>query len=302
MIARRHTTTVASTAGTYTGLFLALCRTYPAYMTDKAPAPRFVLRLFAGHLDCLTRATADGAVLEPIDGSPASKRAFKRVVDAVKQNDGDGYSIASLAANSPNGPTSFVWVIRDEEDVYDDGNDEIDRIVMHIVSLDLSKAGKARPRKVIPSRRRRQKIIGFSGRDGDVEEFWLRQTIPWIGCQWPNLATPAQIAKVERLFAHTPVTSLQANTMLSAFDYACEVSQQFPFTAARRSIITTGVAAFILSDRRLRDSVRMWNKRTWEAETHIASGIANQAPYKKAQKFAEKMIEDIRSAGGEVFG
>lgn len=271
-------------------------------MTDKAQEPRFVHRLFAGHLDCLTRATADGAVLEPIDGSPAAKRAFKRVVEAVKQNDGDGYGIASLAAHSPSGLTTFVWVIRDEEDVYDDGNDDIDRILTHRISLDLAKAGKVRPRKTSPSNRRRQKMIGFFGREGNVEEYWLRQTIPWVGCQWPNRPSSAQIAEVERLFAHTPVTSLQANTMLSAFDYACEISQQFPFTAPRRSIITTGVTAFILSDRQLRDSVRMWNKHAWETGTHIASGIANHGPYNKARKFAERMIEDIRSAGGEVFG
>jgi hypothetical protein len=271
-------------------------------MTDKAPEPRFVHRLFAGHLDCITRATADGAVLEPLDSSQASKRAFKRVVDAVIRNDGDGYAINQLAASSPRGPASFVWVVRDDDDLYDDGNDEVDRIVTQIVSLDLAKAGKVRPRKVSASRRRRQKMIGFSGRQENTEEYWLRQTIPWVGCQWPNLATTFQIAKVERLFDHTPVTSIQANTMLSAFEYACEVSSTFSFTAPRRYIITTGVAAFILSDRPLRDAVRRWNQNAWETGRHIASGIANHGPYKRSQKFAERMIEDIRSAGGEVFG
>jgi hypothetical protein len=220
----------------------------------------------------------------------------------VKHNDGDGYSIAQLASESPKGPASFVWVIRDDDDILDDGNDDIDRIVTQIVSLDLSECGKVRQRKASLSNRRRQRMIGLSGRQGNVEEYWLRQTIPWVGCQWPNLATPAQIAKVERLFDHTPVTSLQANTMLSAFEYACEVAVSFSFSAPRRWIITTGVAAFILSDQSLRDSVRRWNQSAWEAGTHLASGIANHRPYKKAQTFAEKMIEDIRSAGGEVFG
>lgn len=170
-------------------------------------------------------------------------------------------------------------------------------------TLDLAAAGKCYRRKNRPANRRRQKIVRFVGREDDVETFTVQQTFPVVGSLNSDLPSDRQIEAVEQFFRHRPETRWQAHTMLSARDYGLELSSRYPFTAIRRMVIGVSVAAFILSDRALRDNVRRWcEDRYQESCPGISSGIANHAPHRIASRFAEKLVMDMRGAGSEVFG
>lgn len=170
-------------------------------------------------------------------------------------------------------------------------------------TLDLTAAGKCYRRKTRPANRRRQKILRFIGRTGDVETFTIQQTFPVIGNFNSDFPSDRQIDAVEQFFGYRPETRWQAHTMLSARDYGLAVSSRYPFSAIRRMVIGVSVAAYILSDRGLRDDVRRWcEDRYQESFPGISSGIANHRPYQVARRFAEKLVMDMRGAGSEIFG
>lgn len=178
-----------------------------------------------------------------------------------------------------------------------------DITTMQEFTLDLAAAGQCYRRKNRPANRRRQKIVRFIGSEGNVETFTVHQTFPVLGSLNSDLPSDRQIEAVEQFFGHRPETRWQAHTMLSARDYGLEVSSRYPFTAIRRMVICVGVAAFILSDRGLRDNVRRWcDDRYQEPFPGINSGIAHHSPYRVASRFAEKLMMDMRGAGSEVFG
>jgi hypothetical protein len=58
-----------------------------------------------------------------------------------------------------------------------------DRTTTRSWELDLSLAGKVYSPKQRPANRKRQKIARFVGRDGTIERFTIKQTIPFCGCE-----------------------------------------------------------------------------------------------------------------------
>lgn len=170
-------------------------------------------------------------------------------------------------------------------------------------TIDLAGAGDCYRRKTRPANRRRQRVTRFIGREGDVETFTVQQTFPVVGSLNFDLPSDGQREAVEQFFGHCPESRWQAHIMLSARDYGLEVSSRYPFTAIRRMVIGVSVAAYILSDRGLRDDVRRWcENRYQEQSPGISSGIANHRPYRMASRFVEKLVMDMRGAGSEVFG
>lgn len=175
--------------------------------------------------------------------------------------------------------------------------------ILQEFTLDLAEAGQCYRRKTRPANRRRQKITRFLGRAGEVESFTVNQTFPVVGSLANDPASPRQIEAVQLFYGAEPNTRWQAHTMLCARDYGMEVSRWHPYTAIRRMVIGVSVAAYILSDVKLRDDVRRWcEARYREASPGISSGIANHRPYKVANEFARKLIDDVRGAGAETFG
>jgi hypothetical protein len=178
-----------------------------------------------------------------------------------------------------------------------------DRLTACMWEIDLALAGKARPPAKRPARRKRQKIARFEGREGTVERFSFRQTVPHPQHEAFSPPSQAQYGAVCDFFADVCETRSQAATLLSARDYAEIVSKSFPFTAPRRRFIWICSTAFILSDKELRSRVRAWDIRCWrEGSSDIACGIAFHKPFKQVTKFAQKLIKDMRSQGAEIFG
>lgn len=178
-----------------------------------------------------------------------------------------------------------------------------DETISQEFTFNLAEAGQCYRRKDRPVNRRRQKIIRFLGREGDIERFTVHQTFPIVGSLNSDLPSPRQIEAVEHFFGRPPQSRWQAHTMLSARDYGLEVASRYRFTAMRRIIISVAVTAFLLGDPKLRDDVRRWcEARNREPSPGISSGIANHRPYKTAGAFAEKMIKDLRGAGSDAFG
>lgn len=66
-------------------------------------------------------------------------------------------------------------------------------------TLDLAAAGQCYRRKNRPANRRRQKIVRFVGREGDVETFTVQQTFPVVGSLNSDLPSDRQIEAVEQL-------------------------------------------------------------------------------------------------------
>ncbi|WP_340266137.1 hypothetical protein [Sphingobium mellinum] len=178
-----------------------------------------------------------------------------------------------------------------------------DRVTTRPWELDLSLAGSVHLRTKRPTKHKRQKIACFLGREGTIERFALRQTIPQYDIDGAELPTQAQYGAVMDFYLEPCETRWQASTLLSARDYAEVVARRFSFTAARRKFIWTAAAAFILADADLRSRVRAWNiARRNDGFGDISAGIANHKPYKRIDAFAVKLVDDMRAAGSEIFG
>ncbi len=167
-------------------------------------------------------------------------------------------------------------------------------------ALDLSEAGVVKSPKIRPANRRRQKIARFIGREGTIEQFTIRLTIPYRGYEADCPPSDAQASAVFGYYSEPCETRHQANVMLCARDYAGEVARDFPFTTPRKVFIMHCVSAFILENPDLRSRVQSWNIRNGPG--NMACGIGGHKPYKVARTFAEKLIDDMRGAGSFIFG
>jgi hypothetical protein len=178
-----------------------------------------------------------------------------------------------------------------------------DRVTNRPWELDLSLAGGVHLRKKRPTKHRRQQIARYLGREGTIERFSYRQTIPQYDIDSAEPPTQAQYGAVMDFFLEPCETRWQASTLLSVRDYAQVVARRFSFTAVRREFIWTCTAAFILADADLRSRVRAWNiARRNDGFGEIAAGIATHKPYKRIEAFAIKLVDDMRAAGSEIFG
>jgi hypothetical protein len=178
-----------------------------------------------------------------------------------------------------------------------------DRVTTRSWEFDLSLAGQVYSPVKRPARRRRQAIARFVGRDGNIEWFAIRQTIPYCGYEVDCPPSQAQYGAVSEFFAEVCETRFQANTLLSARDYAEVVAKSFPFTSTRRRLIWVCATAFILADKELRGRVRSWSIACWSrGSSGVEAGIATHRPYKVITKFAARLVDDMRAEGAEIFG
>ncbi|MEO7690921.1 MAG: hypothetical protein ABIS51_16690 [Sphingomonas sp.] len=162
-------------------------------------------------------------------------------------------------------------------------------------------AGTVRSPKTRPANRRRQKIARFVERDGTVERFTFRQTIPYCGHEVECPPSQAQYGAVMDFFLEPCETRFQASTLLSARDYAAEVAGGFSFNASRKHLLWLCTTAFILSDKELRSLVRAWNISHRGYSPAAARGVYLRC-YKKVAKFADKLVDDVQGTGAEIFG
>jgi hypothetical protein len=176
----------------------------------------------------------------------------------------------------------------------------VDRVTTRSWETDLSLAGNIYRRKIRPANRRRQKIVRFIDRDGEIERFEILQTLPYCGYEEPCPPSQAQYTAVSAFFMEGCETSFQAKTLLCARDYAHAVAKSFPFTGHRQEFLWFCIAAFILSDKDLRSRVTSWAIKT--SFYVIETGISNHKPYKHIHLFASKLIDDMRGSGSEIFG
>ncbi len=176
-----------------------------------------------------------------------------------------------------------------------------DRITTRSWELDLSLAGQVRLPKTRPANRKRQQIARFIGREGTIERFSVRQTIPYCGYEEFCPPSQAQHGAVSDFFLDNCETRFQASTLLSARDYAEDVARGFSFTAPRRQFIWVCTTAFILSDKELRSLTRSWNISHRGYSGASARGAYLRC-YKKVAKFASKLVDDMRGSGAEIFG
>jgi len=179
----------------------------------------------------------------------------------------------------------------------------LDRVTTRTWELDLSLAGKVYTPRNRTGRMWRQNIARFAGREGTVERFEFRQTIPYCGHEVECPPSQAQYGAVCDFYAETCETRSQARTLLSAREYAEEIATGYAFTAPRRRLLSLCAAAFILSDRELRSIVNSWSIARWSGRI---AGFGHARTYrdvnKKVQAFASRLINDMRRDGAEIFG
>jgi hypothetical protein len=175
-----------------------------------------------------------------------------------------------------------------------------DRVTTRIWELDLSLAGRVYSPKTRPAKRRRQNIAQFIGRQGSLERFSIRQTIPYCGYEVECFPSQAQYGAVCDFFVDGCETRFQAHTLLSARDYAEIIAKRSgsSFTAPRRRFLWICTAAFILSDKELRSRVRSWSEANWSKGWSASSRRFE----KTVAKFAASLIADMRADGAEIFG
>ena len=140
------------------------------------------------------------------------------------------------------------------------------------------------------------------GRDGSVERFSVRQTMPHPGYAIHSPPSQAQYGAVTDFFVECCETQHQAKTLLSARDYASAVIHDAAFTAPRRRFLWLCATAFILADKDLRSQVRAWSRARYFEDAHIATGIVHEKPYKIVSKFTARLIDDMRAQGAQIFG
>lgn len=174
-----------------------------------------------------------------------------------------------------------------------------DRVATRILELDLSLAGKVTPPKRRPAKRHRQQVAHFLGREGAVERFAIRQTIPYPGYEAEAPPNQAQYGAVLDFFLEPAETRYQANLLLSARDFAGEVAQRWSYNAYRRRLIWICSAAYILSDTKLRSRVRTWNIARRSPRSRAD---AYGAQFRLVSKFADRLVADMQAAGAKIFG
>ena len=177
----------------------------------------------------------------------------------------------------------------------------VDRVVTRTWELDLALAGKVYSPKVRPAHRKRQRIARFAGREGTVERFTFRQTMPNYGYEVFAPPTQAQYGAVLDFFLEPCESRYEASTLLCARDYAEAVAEGFRFTQARKEFIRLCTAAFILDDKELRSVTRTWNIAHRDRSPSSGTGAYLRC-YRKVAKFASRLVDDMRGEGSEIFG
>ena len=176
-----------------------------------------------------------------------------------------------------------------------------DRTATRVWELDFARAGKVYSPKRRPMKHRRQRIAQFVGRDGTVERFAVRQTLPFRGYDAFCPPSQAQYGAVSAYYHECCETRFQAHTMLCARDYARGIAADFSFTEPRREFIGLCTAAFILADPVLRSLAVAWNAGHPGRSPSLAGG-AHKRGYTRVTKFAFGLVNDMRAAGSEIFG
>ncbi len=181
--------------------------------------------------------------------------------------------------------------------------DVSDRVTTRRWELDLTFAGKVYTPKNRIKRLWRQGIASFVGREGTLERFEFRQTIPYCGHETECPPTQAQYGAVSDFYMEPCETRSQAHTLLSARDYAEEIARGYSFTAPRRRLLALCTAAFILSDRERRSIVKSWSiARRSERIAGFGHAQTYRRVHTKVETFAERLINDMRRDGSEMFG
>lgn len=178
-----------------------------------------------------------------------------------------------------------------------------DRLTTRTWDLDLSLAGKVYTPKNRTKRLWRQSIARFAGREGTIERFEIRQTIPYCGHEVESPPSQSQYGAVCDFYVEPCETRSQAHTLLSAREYAEEIAAGHSFTAPRRRLLAVCTAAFILSDLEMRSIIKTWSIARWRGRI---AGFGHARTYrdvnKKVQTFAARLINDMRRDGAEIFG
>jgi hypothetical protein len=178
-----------------------------------------------------------------------------------------------------------------------------DRVTTRTWELDLSLAGKVYTPKKRIRRLWRQRIAKFVGREGTIERFEFRQTIPYCGYEVECPPSQAQYGAVCDFYVESCETRSQAKTLLSAREYAELVADGYSFTAPRKRLIALCIAAFILSDRERRSIVKSWSIARWSGRiTGFGHARTYRVVNKKVHTFAERLVNDMRREGAEIFG
>lgn len=174
-----------------------------------------------------------------------------------------------------------------------------DRVTRREWQIDTAVAGAVYMRTERPAKRRRQKIVRYLGRDGTVEQFEIIQTIPYPGHEEWSPPTQAQYTAVMDFFLEPVETKYQANTLLSARDFAESIAKGYSFSAYRRRLIWLATTAFILGDRTHRSRVRAWGIKNWNSRYSATVDVVGR---KAISGFADKLVDDMRGAGSTIFG
>lgn len=176
-----------------------------------------------------------------------------------------------------------------------------DRSATRLWQLDLAHAGKVYSPKQRPTKHRRQRIAHFVAREGTVERFAIRQTVPFPGYDAFCPPSQAQYGAVSAFYQECCETRFQAHTMLCARDYASAISADFAFTEPRREFIWVCAAAFVLANPELRSLAVAWNAAHQGRSPKLASGGRKRC-YDRIAKFTAGLVKDMRAAGSEIFG
>lgn len=178
-----------------------------------------------------------------------------------------------------------------------------DRLSSRLWELDLTLAGQIRTPKKRRYKAKRQEIVRFVRREGSIERFSIRQTLPYCGYEVPHPPSQAQYTAVMKYFGECCETPFQASTMLSARDYAQAVAASFRYGPARGHLLALGTAAFILADEETRALVRSPHIASRTAgPVAVKRGGAHASCYQRVYRFASALIDDMRGDGADAFG
>jgi len=177
-----------------------------------------------------------------------------------------------------------------------------DRSANRFWQFDTSLADKVKPLKKRRYKGTRQDIARFLGREGTIERFTFRQTVPHPGHEEFSPPTQAQYSAINAFYQECCETRSQAHTMLCARDYAEDVARARKYDEGRTRFLSICTAAFILSDKNLRSVLVSWNASN--RSSHY--GLSRRSTYLKAHKsvttFTSDLIDDMRGDGSEMFG
>lgn len=175
-----------------------------------------------------------------------------------------------------------------------------DRIANLRIRMDLSQLRTGYIRKKRPAPDYHQRIVQLAGKEGDVETFDMRITIPGLRPQDERECTLKQANAVRIFYDQSIETMYQANIMLTARDFAHQLAGEFSFSAERKALIWLATAAYILSKPKLRHAIRTW---TLSGEPGLdLDDLPQHMSRKRCVEFGHKFVSDMRGNGSRIFG